>query len=97
MWRGEGVGDLFGGGPKVKASQVFGPFYVACSRLTCGAPAEKQQRSLVAGHFTLLNRYSSLMTNRFKSPPAFAPVHRVFGGRERAHGCDQYAADAALY
>lgn len=26
MWRGEGVGDPFGGGPKVKALQVFGHF-----------------------------------------------------------------------
>lgn len=46
MWWGEGVGDPFGGAPKVKALQVFGPFYSRLySRLTCGVPAEKQQRS----------------------------------------------------
>lgn len=52
MWAGggEGVGDLFVGGPKVKALQVLGPFYVVYSRLTCEVPAEQQQRSFVAGH-----------------------------------------------
>lgn len=56
MWWGEGVGvgDPFGGAPKVKALQVFGPFYVVYSRLTSGGPAEKQQRSFVAGHEILI-------------------------------------------
>lgn len=65
MWRGEGVADLFVGGPKVKALQVFGPFYVVCSRLTCGVPADKQQRSLDLDYLTLLNQAQTPLFQQF--------------------------------